>query len=327
MAVLKSVTNGGAVADAVDNDDAMDKLIDFLTGVTAGSPILPVIERWTVNKDVTTVAFGAGTNGNREVYLQGPGLSGTDAIYVNIRVYDIASTNVRNWEIRGSTGFDGGQTFANQPGSSPIGSYFTLNRAIPMPFWIVASGRRFICVFKIVATYPSCYCGWYLPYATPSQFPYPMYNGGSTGNSAISNVVSDYTVGNFYDGPYLNTTNCVSHLRHRDGTWLTSASYNGGGTRNSSTSASVAATMYNGIVNYAPEQYTMGNADGSYPVVSVSLYTAQLGGQVYGELDGVFWTPSRDNSAESTITIGPDVYLVVQNMYRASEVNMALLLA
>lgn len=319
MAVLLSTTNGGSVADATDNFDAMDKLIDFLTGVTGS---LPIIERWVVNKDDSV-----SVPGERFVYLQGPGLAGTDEIFVNLRVYDIPVSNVRNWEIRGSTGFDSGQTFENQPGGSTVRSFYTLNNAVDMPFWIVANGRRFICVFKVTATYPACYCGWYLPYATPSQFPYPMYNGGSTSKDDISVLVQNYTVGNFYDGPIVSTTLSVAHLRHRDGTWLTVASYpDSGGTRPNASQADVFHTMFGGGGN-DPNQATIQNADGTYPVMPVTLWTAANGGNVYGEVDGVFWTPARDNSAESTITIGGDTYLVVQNMYRTAEANMALLLA
>lgn len=331
MATLLSVTNGGAVADATDNFDAMDKLIDFLTGITGA---LPGIEQWTVNKDDTT-----SVPGERFVYFEGPGLSGTDQIFVVIRVYDDVPTDSRNWEIRGATGFDGLSAYDAQPGISTVKSFLTLNDDVAMPFWFIASGRRFICVFKIVATYPSCYCGWYLPYGTPSQFPYPMYNGGSTFDEDIPWNITDYTVGNFWDGVCDSATgNASAQLRHRDGTWLRCGSFNNStsGTRptGAQSEVEVFAAMYDtGRGTGSPGRHpvvdnaTANNADGSYPVIPVTLYSTLNDGNVYGELDGVFWTPTRDNTVESIITDGGDSYLVVHNMYRTSEANMALLLA
>ena len=327
MALLESTTNGGAVADATDNFDAMDKLIDFLTGITGS---LAAIEQWTVHKDDTTTLPG-----ERYVYLEGPGLSGTDNIYVVIRVYDDIPTDSRNWEMRGATGYDSGSAWDAQPGISTVQSFLTLNDDVAMPFWFVASGRRFVCVFKITTTYPACYCGWYLPYATPSQFPYPMYNGGSAFEEDVPWNTTDYTVGNFYDGPAGTSVESASvgQLRHRDGSWLRCGSYNDStsGVRPTSSNSNVEvfATMYDDARAAADDfdKAIIDNPDGSYPVVPVVLYTEENDGNVYGELDGVFWTASRNNSAESTITDGGDTYLVVQNMYRTSEVNMALLLA
>lgn len=323
MATLLSTSNGGAVADATDNFDAMDKLLDFLTGVTGS---IPAIEEWTVNKDDTTTLPG-----ERYVYLEGPGLGGTDQIFVVIRVYDDVPTDSRNWELFGATGYDSGAAYNAQPGISTVRTHLTLNDDVAMPFWFIASGRRFVCVFKITTTYPACYCGWYLPYATPSQFPYPMYIGGSTGLEDTPWNTTNYTVGNFYDGPVESAAKSCATLRHRDGTWLKSGSYNRttSGTRPIvNTSVESYITMYDNAFPASDtfDKATIPDPDGEYPLIAATMWSPENDGNVYGELDGIFWTPSRDNTAESIITVGGDSYLVVQNMYRSSEANMAILL-
>jgi len=320
------------VADATSNFDALDKLKDFLTGVTAGNPVaLPVIERWTVLKDDVITAPTPSVSGNRELYLRGPGLSGTDAIFVNIKALDSISSNVFQWKISMATGFDGGQTFDNQPGATPFASWLTLDRfPAGMPFWFIASGRRFICIFKVVTTYVACYAGWYLPYATPTEFPYPGYLGGNTSEFGNRVDTTNYEMGNFYDAPVKDFNEATGSLRHRDGTWKSVGSYNSstGAIRPSS------VTQVNAFIQpfdwrrsaITPEYFLINNADGSYPVFPTVLYTEQSGGNVYGELDGVCYTPSRGNSTESTITIGSDVYLVIDNVYRATEAYVAILL-
>ncbi len=328
MAFLKSI---GAVGpgtstepNATDQFDAMTILLNFLTKVT--TPTTGTITHaWVVLKDDS-----ATVPGERHVYLKGLGLSGTDAIFVNIRVYSDIPTDSRNWEIRGATGFNDLSDFNSQPGISTVRSYLTLNDDVAMPFWIVATERRFICIFKIVTTYSACHCGWYLPYATPTQFPYPMYNGGSTYRDDIAWNTTNYTVGNFYDGPVTSDGDSVAQLRHRDGTWLSAASYNSttGATRptNSDSNVECYTTMYDENISSSGnfEQEVVDNADGSYPLIPVTLWSPQNSGNVYGEIEGVFWTASRNNTAESIITVSADSYLVVQNMYRTSEANMAL---
>jgi len=327
MALQLSTTNGGAVADATDNFDLMDKLIDFIDGTTAGETgkLLAVGERWSVNKDDTTT-----TPGERYVYLEGPGLGGTDAIHVLIRIYSDVGNNIHNWEIRGATGYSAGDTFENQPGFSTVESHFTVSNAA-MPFWFIVSGRRIIVIAQTAGSVSyAAYLGWYLPYATPSEFPYPMFNGGSTYIATKGYLETNYTVGNFYDGPRASATSAVSQLRHRDGSWIPVAAY---------TQSSVATRpgALDGECSIWPHdkvtaaQYEYGfieNVGGSFSVFPMILYSAINGGNVYGELDGVYFSPQGTVGKKfpDTITISGDDYLVVNNTSRTVEANCAILL-
>lgn len=331
MSVQLSATNGGAVADATDSFDMMDKLIDFLDGTTAGAPVLPVGERWVVNKDDTTTVPG-----ERHVYLEGQGLSGTDAIFVNIRIYSDIPNNIHNWEIRGSTGFSAGLSFENQPGGSTIESHLTLSNA-SMPFWFIASGRRFIIVAQTAGSVSYCgYFGWYLPYAAPSEFPYPMFNGGSTYISTKGYLETNYSVGNFYDGPNSSSDVTLQHvgqLRSQDGSWLGFSAFvqSASGTRPIAQTINPSYVWPNDKINQTVlYEYSMiENIDSSFPIFPFVLYSLEDGGNVYGELDGIFFSPLGliGKKFPDTITNGGDTYLVINNTYRTSEANAALLLA
>lgn len=321
MAYQPSVTNGGTVADALDNFDMMDKLIDFIDGTTAGEAglTLPVGERWTVLKDEMI-------GDDRYVYLKGPGLAAVDSIHVNIRVYSVGGNNLHNWEIRGATGFDNGQSFANQPGISNVQSYFTMANTA-MPFWFVVSGRRIIIVAQTAGSVCyACYLGFYMPYATPAQFPYPMYNGGSTHSPTVNYLTTNYQIGNFYDGPVHSTlalNQASAQLRDVNGVWKHWGGFSqtSSGTR---PSAPYSPNKISPIDSFGIRGYGMVESpSGLFVILPFIMWTDADGGNIYGELDGAFFSPLGlvGKKFPDTLTEGGDTYLVVNNAYRTSEAN------
>lgn len=56
----------------------------------------------------------------------------------------------------------------------------------PMQYWMVANGRRFVVVIKISTVYQAMYGGFFLPYANPAAYPYPLFIGGTRGFSGYS---------------------------------------------------------------------------------------------------------------------------------------------
>lgn len=56
----------------------------------------------------------------------------------------------------------------------------------PMQYWMVANGRRFVVVIKISTVYQAMYGGFFLPYANPAAYPYPLFIGGTRGLSGYS---------------------------------------------------------------------------------------------------------------------------------------------
>lgn len=339
MPVFDSTSFGGALTNAADSDDLLDILIDAITGVTTPTTgTLPAIEEWVVLKDDTTTVPG-----ERFVYLEGPGLAGTDNIHVNIHRYD-GSLNVRNWELKGATGFSDGLPFSEQPGGQPDGegSIYTL-RDLEMPFRLIVSGRRFILLTKVVASSMSMYCGLYLPFATPAEFPLPLFIGGNCAQFDGYASANDYRIGNFYDGPRAHSSNAAySHscfsIRARDGTWLS------GGRYSTPTTTTTTRPSLNVTTLMFPWDYNSGEATvQGNNLFDHSLFTHPDGiatlmpaipfhdtvdpmDYAFGELEGVFYTPTSVLTNEDTITVSGDTYFVIANTYRDNEVNVAFLL-
>ena len=339
MAVWNSAFYGGAIPNATDYVDLMTRLADALTGATApSSGTLPVAQRWTLLLDDTT-----SVPGERRMYLQGPGLAGTDQIHVNIRSY-VGALNIRNWDIRGATAFNAGLDFYNQPGTSDEGSIYTL-RDLELPFRIIADGRRFILLTKVVLSNMACYAGFGLPFATPTEYPYPLFIGANSAYRDAFSGDNDYRIGNFYDGPGQTTSTSSSldafrgacfHVRDRNGEWLRGGRY----TTPSSgvTTRPTERTFANAVVvwpwDYGPATNTgvttsgrvfdwamYATPEGTQPILPAIVYTGTPLSQIQMELPGVYYTPSGNLSTEDTITDGSDVYFVINNTYRDNEVN------
>jgi hypothetical protein len=327
MAYLLSAGAGGVIVDASSSGDLLGRLLSFITGGTpATGTALPVGEYWEVLKY-------SSSQYNFEAYLRGPGLSATDSVYCNIRLYSDVANNLHNWQLYGATGFDGTKSIDEQPGTSTVDSFFTVSNTT-MPYWFVVNGRRIIIVAQTSAGVSmACYMGLYVPYATPSEFPYPYAIGGTTTNPTYGYQENNYTVGNFYDGPYeYNTDNAALALRHPDGTWLGFGNYfSSTSARGDSTSlVSTIAPMNSkkGSQSY-PGYGIIQSFNDNYIILPFTLQTKAQGGNTYGELDGMYFAPhgTQGKKFPDTITDGTgNVYLVISNTYRDGETQGSLLL-
>lgn len=312
---------------ATDYDDLLDTVVSVLT---TNADLVANNEQWVLEKDDSTAV----TN-ERHVYLRGPGLSQSDNIYVNLRQYFNATLQNYNWEIRYATGFDTNEPLDNQIGTSVVtltgergGPRFTLANQ-SMGYWIIANGRRFIVVAKISSVYVSMYAGFITPYALPAEFDYPMYIAGS---SCFENAV--WSLGtNELSSPWDpngvgNSTVDSARLRHYDGTRIDFNNFTRStGSRNNSTSAVTWPYAWAQRANTSQinkNEVFDQNPDGSYTLLPVILETDQNDGQVYGELDGIFFIPGLGpNASEDTISIGGDNYLVVQSVHRTGPFDYA----
>lgn len=302
MAFLIGDGGAGNAAQASDNNDLLDRLVLFLTGVS-----LPLAERWTILKDTSNLPA------SREVYLRGPGLSGTDSIYVNLRTNRNDANLIYNLEIRGAVGFDTNETFEEQPQSSP--SQFVLLDNLAFNYWFVGSGRRFIVVAQIQTTWQHGYAGLYLPFATPAEFPYPMFIGGSTSRSDI-----EYRNDTFAISAYWDAANSA-YVLHRDNTWLL--------VQNISTAASSRTPLTGRTTVMYPYSTYMNNLaaniDGSYTLIPIVIETTNFGGNSYGELEGIFAVSGNLQLPGSIIDIGGVDYLVAGNSNRIGIASFAAL--
>jgi hypothetical protein len=274
----------------------------------------------------------------KRLSLKGPG-GGSDEIFVNLETDYSVSGDWYNWRLYGAIGFiaDNALDFATQPGKSlPVGLSLW-NSSIP--YWFIANGRRFMVIAKINTTYHALYAGFILPYATPSQYPYPLMIGGSNAMGSPSTdsrmrwSSTNDDCRNFYDpggvdsGHSSITSVTTNYLRFPDGSWYPFKNWY---TSGSNPEASVGngrnvwpwgpnsdhATAYKGIVTAIDGSYVLFpcimHVDGNNPSPNI-----------LGELHGVFAVTGFGNAAENTTTINGVTYLIVPNVFRAQKERWA----
>lgn len=318
---------------AANSIDLWDKLIAFLT---TNPELVAAQEAWQVVKTYTE-------NAQPRVVLKGPGASATDSIYVGLARTDTADTDTKNIRIRGMTGY--------LPDSTSWNTHINMSPEVriwldgsPMKYWFVASGRRFIVVVNMSTVYQMAYAGFFLPYANPLAYPYPMFIGGSSNNysgSSATPVTSWRTQSNLHAifpyGPY-NTygdanTYTNAWMLSPTGEWL-----------------NVAGVDTTARINIAPRMVNQGDADGTnrwklynnyaysgdrygwddirsritqnygggFALLPFTLIQSAPGIQNFGVLDGLYAAPGVGNASENIIEIDSIDHLVVQNVYRTT---------
>lgn len=127
------------------------------------------------------------TSSSSQSILRGPGIAGSDNIYIGFRTLRDDLRDLNLLQVFGLTGYNPATLLmCNQPGATGI-SVSALDSGCPsltlsdkqMPYWITVSGRRIIFAFKVGTQYEAGYAGFFLPYTDPVNYPYPMLIGGS----------------------------------------------------------------------------------------------------------------------------------------------------
>jgi len=161
------------IGTATDHLDFWDTLLDFLQNDPA---LVAANQNWEVAWQHPSVP---------EIVLRGPGLSGPDQVLVGLRRRDDALTFGESViDLTGMTGvIPSAQGYNEHVGNLPVPPLFFLDQN-PMQYWIVANGRRFVVVLRISTVYQAAYAGLYLPYASPTANPMPLFIGGVRGSEA-----------------------------------------------------------------------------------------------------------------------------------------------
>lgn len=240
----------------------------------------------------TTLRYSAPSNGsNRELILRGPGLSGDKQIFVGFRTYHDVSADYYNLSVAGFTGYVAGNTFTAQPGYIESGVPAHNKR---IDYWLVVNGQRIAFGLKIASpVYEHGYAGLFLPYATPSQYPYPLVVGGMLdGIPATRFSDSNHSI-------YAKGSRNNLRMRFVDGAWKT-------------------PDCYPWNTGYSPNcitgSYQIRDAGGNYPLLPILLRDGAP--NLFGELDGVYQISGFNNTVESTLTIGGVTYVVLQDVWR-----------
>ncbi len=298
---------------ATDYRDLMDQFRAFITGhadlVAAGQEWAEL--RW---------AAGADT---QELIIKGPGTAGSDEIYCGIKTWEDSTQARYIWEMNGFIGYNAANQFDDQPGAIPQSKYppkMTLANA-SMAYWFVASGRRAVIVVKIGAIYEAAYLGFFIPYATPAEYPYPLFIGGSmTGeNDQLDSSVETPTHRVFAipggAGGSQGSPSTASY-RTQDGTWARPKVKYGSSSNEYTPSAGTVDFVLPYGDYFSPK--IRENLDGSYtlkPIIPARSKTSTAHG-FQGELDGCYFVSGFGNASENIVQIGGIDHLVIQNVYR-----------
>lgn len=253
------------------------------TGVTgfAHKEMLLIIQEMAEDNGWETLRYDTSNPASHELILKGEGLSGTEEIFVGVRTYENVSADYYNLAVAGFTGYVPGNAWSAQPGFRESGVP-AHNQAID--YWLIVNAQRIAFGLKVgTPVYESAYVGKIFPYATPSQFPYPLaVIGMLNGASATRYSDTSHTMG--FKG---NRVNCA--LRWLDGTYKQPLMYpqNNSWVAGGSTSNSNEALRDTGD---------------AYPILPMVMCEATP--NVFGELDGIGYVSNFNNTVESVIQVG-----------------------
>ncbi|WP_281686695.1 PA14 domain-containing protein [Pseudomonas citronellolis] len=249
---------------------------------------------------------------DKEYVVKGPGLSGSDAIYMAMRTVSSVQNDLYNVLSRYTTGYNENASQGQQPGVGSAAYSLMWNQDIK--YWFIANGRRFIVIAKISTTYASLYGGFILPYGLPSEIPYPIAAGASCAINARWSIQTENHSSFWNPGGYSSDSVGSLYLRRTDGA--------GDVFKNIYYQAEAPGKTY-------PYSSLLGfrtSPSNDYALQPVVLYSTAGGGNVWGEFDGVFHIPGYNNASENTLVIGGKTYLIVQSGYRTTASDYAAIL-
>jgi hypothetical protein len=301
---------------ATDHVDLLNKIRDFLT---TNADLVAGGQNWDQELGPTGVLV----HGD-QITLRGPGLTGTDNIYCGLQTLEDPGADTYNLQFWGHAGFSATLAQREQPLMSPDAYVLLWNQ--PMTYWVVGNGRRWMLAVKVSTVYSTAYCGFFLPYGTPSEYPFPMTVAGVALESTRWSTEDQRN--RFFASPGYNTF----WTYYPDNTWRSVQNYGDNannyavkfGFENTSPGYLFPTRSYtNGVFVSPSDEQVTSNAnrcfDGSYLMRDLTIISTASGGvydALMGVLDGAYWVPGRENSSENIISRDGVDHLVVQNLFR-----------
>lgn len=303
---------------------------DYVLSSSAGSHV-----HWRLNvtagsatTQITELAFYADTafkwacSNSFEFAFEAPGVDGTQEINVLGRLAVNAGTGYWNIGWRGVRFWtDQNLSVSSVPGSSSEHIHPANNGSIQ--YWMVANGGRFILATRISGVYSFTYCGFGLPYETPTNHPYPCIIGAPSDTATIlySNS-SDAGYRNPNDPGEMGVDVMIPsgqwrELRNRADTSTPPDGNTGGNTYGKVWPWAATDTGDQGFSTLMRDA-----VDGSKPIMPAVILLPQ-DDHAWGEFEGVHWTSGFGNTAESLAQIGAIDYLAFPNVYRSGVNHFA----
>jgi hypothetical protein len=260
-------------------------------------------------------------------YLKGTGLAGLDEIYVGVETSENTASGYYNWKLMGSWGWRSGRALTEHPGSMVYGDSINQPNTFadgvfsylwnhPIPYWMVANGRRIIVVAKVDTVYQTIHLGLLTPPATDAQYPYPLLIGGSGKVATRSYSSSDNAAfwgryGNSYTASGYNYSFRLS---------LPGGAWGIGWTNPNMYDVNPQLRPYWGC--YPDAQNMLSGIDGSYMLEPIYIISVLPMTATYGAIDGLFFVSGHNNSSENIITVSGVNYLVFHDCARSGYGNL-----
>jgi len=315
---------------ATDCFDLYAKLIAFLTSdpdLVANSQAW--VEVWQPDSN------SAGENGT-DIVVRGPGLTATDQVYVGMRLVTDLLNDAAWIECVGMTGvIPSSLNYDNHVNVTVNGGVRChLRGSNPMDYWFVANGRRFVVVVQVSTVYESLYAGLFLPYGDPTQYSYPFFLGGTSGNSTGTGEIPDWrstdTAHSNFHRSQIRTSSSLpyapsAYMLSPSGDWLTCAI-----TANENQQVGLTPWEFHDSATWNMEKTSSTNTrgyaehyarviqgyNGDFPLNPIGLIQDSPNRQFFGVLEGVYQAPGRGNSAENVVNANDLDHVCFPNVFR-----------
>lgn len=242
-------------------------------------------------------------------HVRGLGNAGVDRIYVSVRAYMNVPSDIYNLAFNGGTAFLETASYVVSIANQSSDYHLSLwNNTIPYVF--IADGRHFKAIAKVsTGDYESLFAGFILPTGTPSEYPYPLYIGATSGTTAIRYSDATITHSAFWQGYNSGA------LYRKSGVWNVFSNYTslGADSVNNVNSDRVIPTN-DFILNKT--------IDGSYVIYPVSMISTTIM-DCLGDIPGLFYISGYTQAAENIATVGGVNHFVFQNCARNGVANFA----
>lgn len=290
---------------ATDYHDLLDKLRIYL--VAQGWTQLA----WTAPGSLTAI----GT-----LSVRGTGSGAGNEVFINIQSNNRPADNSYGWKVRGATGYAAAVAWGAQANESPEVFYNLWPNTLD--YWFYVNNRRFIVVAQIGVVYVSMYAGFFLPFALPAEYPFPLYIAGNM------NALQEYNYGNAHSRFFVDPgINAAYYRRRLTGTWAA--------LRNHSTSANLDDCFNENSVHMWP--FRCGRADTDddqtrWEYTAFQNMKPNLNGElamftphiidsytqiISGALDGAYVTGGFNRVPEQAVTFGARNFRLFPNIFRS----------
>lgn len=220
----------------------------------------------------TTLRYLTPSDGsNRELILKGVGLSGDQEIFIGFRSYHSVSADYYNLSAAGFTGYVAGNTFDTQPGYTESGVPGHNQR---IDYWIALDAAGIHFGLKVgTPVYEHGGAGYFSPYATPGQYPYPLYVAGM-----LTGIPATRYSDTAHSMPWKGNRAGLK-IRFVDGTWKQPSVWPWNNSKLT----------------------TLRDTGDDYPLMPLILNDAS---NIYGELPGLHYVSGFNNVTETIIQVG-----------------------